>query len=125
MSEDEAAERARQRALVRRGYDAVSQAYRDDGGQTAEAGDIRYAGWVAELAERLRPGARAVDLGCGAGIPATRELTDRGLQVIGVDFSAVQLGRGGRRAQPHPGPGLLTRSSLRFVGSSRGHVDRR
>ncbi len=36
-----------------------------------------------------------MDLGCGAGIPATRELTGRGQQVIGVDFSAVQL----RRAQ--------------------------
>ena len=36
-----------------------------------------------------------MDLGCGAGVPATRELTDHGLRVIGVDFSAVQL----RRAQ--------------------------
>jgi SAM-dependent methyltransferase len=33
------------------------------------------------------------DLGCGAGIPATRELADHGLRVIGVDFSAVQLAR--------------------------------
>jgi SAM-dependent methyltransferase len=89
--------RARQRAVVRRGYDAVSQAYRDDdGGHAAGAEDTRYAGWVGELAERLRPGARVLDLGCGAGIPATRELTDRGLQVIGVDFSAVQLGRARR-----------------------------
>lgn len=34
-----------------------------------------------------------VDLGCGAGVPATRELTDRGLRVLGVDFSVVQLSR--------------------------------
>src|SRR5262249_9491779 len=33
------------------------------------------------------------DLGCGAGIPATRELAGHGLHVIGVDFSAVQLAR--------------------------------
>ncbi len=52
-------------------------------------------GWAAELAGLLRPGARVVDLGCGAGIPATRELADRGLTVLGVDFSPVQL----RRAQ--------------------------
>ncbi len=84
------ARRARQRALVRRGYDAMSPAYRGDEDDD-DAG--RYAGWVAELAGLLPPGARVLDLGCGAGIPATRELAGRGLQVIGVDFSAVQLGR--------------------------------
>jgi SAM-dependent methyltransferase len=41
------------------------------------------------------PGAQAVDLGCGAGIPATRELARHALQVLGADISAVQL----RRAQ--------------------------
>jgi SAM-dependent methyltransferase len=85
--------RARQRAVVRRGYDAISLEYRGD---EDDAG--RYAGWVAELAGLLRPGAGVVDLGCGAGIPATRELTNHGLQVIGVDFSAVQLRRARRLA---------------------------
>lgn len=95
MDNEEAAARARQRDLVRRGYDAISQAYRGDNGQAGhETEDVsRYAGWVAELAGLLRPGARVLDLGCGNGIPATRELAGRGLQVIGVDFSAVQLGR--------------------------------
>jgi SAM-dependent methyltransferase len=37
-----------------------------------------------------------VDLGCGAGIPATRDLAGHGLRVIGVDFSAVQLRRARR-----------------------------
>ena len=95
---DHVAERARQRALVRRGYDAISLAYRSDDGNaasfSAEDGS-RYTGWVAELAGLLQPAARVVDLGCGAGIPATRELASHGLQVLGVDFSAVQL----RRAQ--------------------------
>ena len=60
-------------------------------------GDVRrYAGWVAELAALLRPAARVLDLGCGAGIPATRTLCERGLQVVGVDFSAVQLKRARR-----------------------------
>jgi SAM-dependent methyltransferase len=98
MPAGDAADRARRRDLVRRGYDAISHAYRgDDGGQaTGSAEDLsRYAGWVAELAKVLRPGARVVDLGCGAGLPATRELTGHGLRVLGVDFSAVQL----RRAQ--------------------------
>jgi SAM-dependent methyltransferase len=98
-AEDGAAARARQRDLVRRGYDLCSEAYRDDEGRAAgaqHADPSRYAGWVAELAGRLRPGARVLDLGCGAGIPATRELAGRGLQVIGIDFSAVQLGRARR-----------------------------
>jgi SAM-dependent methyltransferase len=96
MESGSAAERARQRDLVRRGYDAISLAYRSDDGDAAasSAEDVsRYAGWAAELAGLLRPGARVVDVGCGAGIPATRELASHGLQVLGVDFSAVQLRR--------------------------------
>jgi len=99
MESDRLAERGRRRALVRRGYDAISLAYRSDDGDAAasSAEDVsRYAGWVAELAALLRPGARVVDLGCGAGIPATRELASHGLQVLGVDFSAVQLHRAQR-----------------------------
>src|SRR5450631_2687012 len=99
MESDHVAERARQRALVRRGYDAISLAYRSDDGDAAacSAEDVsRYAGWVAELAALLRPGARVVDLGCGAGIPAGRELASHGLQVLGADFSAVQLHRAQR-----------------------------
>jgi cyclopropane fatty-acyl-phospholipid synthase-like methyltransferase len=102
MDPDDAAGRARQRDLVRRGYDTISLAYRGGDGQAAAASaeaaeDVsRYAGWVAELAGLLQPGARVVDLGCGAGIPATRELAGHGLQVIGVDFSAVQLRRARR-----------------------------
>jgi SAM-dependent methyltransferase len=92
-------ERARQRALVRRGYDAISLAYRGDDGpaSAASAEDAsRYAGWAAELAGLLPAGARVLDLGCGAGVPATKQLTDLGLQVIGVDFSGVQLARARR-----------------------------
>src|ERR1019366_3795800 len=77
-------------------------AYRSDDGQAAPASgeDVsRYAGWVTGLTDLLRPGARVLDLGCGAGIPATRELADHGLQVIGVDFSAVQLLRAQRLVQ--------------------------
>ena len=99
MESGQVAVRARKRALVRRGYDAISLAYRGDDGDAAasSAEDVsRYAGWVAELAGLLRPGARVVDLGCGAGIPATRELASHGLQVLGADFSAVQLHRAQR-----------------------------
>jgi SAM-dependent methyltransferase len=96
---EDAAARAVRRDLVRRGYDAVSLAYRSDDGQagTGSGENVgRYAGWVGELAALLRPGARVLDLGCGAGVPATRELADHGLQVLGVDISAVQVGRARR-----------------------------
>src|SRR5260370_30272764 len=100
----DAAARARQRALVRRGYDQISRAYGSDDGEPDRASGedtSRYAGWVAELAGLLPARARVVDLGCGAGVPATRELTGRGLRVIGVDFSAVQL-RPAHRPAPRP-----------------------
>ncbi len=99
MQPDDVAARARQRELVRRGYDAISLAYRSDDGAAApsSAEDVsRYADWTRELAGLLPARARVVDLGCGAGIPATRELAEHGLQVLAVDFSAVQLRRARR-----------------------------
>ena len=99
MEDAGAAARARQRELVRRGYDAISLAYRSDAGEAASSSgeDVsRYAGWAAELAALLPAAATVLDLGCGAGVPATRELASCGLRVVGVDFSAVQLGRARR-----------------------------
>ena len=88
--------RATRRDLVRRGYDAISHAYRDDDGKantgTDESTD-RYAGWVNDLAQLLGPHARVLDLGCGAGVPATRFLVEKGFDVLGVDISAVQIER--------------------------------
>jgi SAM-dependent methyltransferase len=88
--------RASQRDLVRRGYDAISRSYRDDEGgadpKTAEGTDL-YRGWVEELARLIRPRARVLDLGCGAGVPATKLLTDRSFDVLGLDISAVQIER--------------------------------
>ena len=88
--------RARRRDLVRRGYDAISRAYRDDEGRSnpeSDEGTDRYEGWIADLAKLMRPRGRVLDLGCGAGVPATKLLTDRDFDVLGVDFSAVQIER--------------------------------
>jgi SAM-dependent methyltransferase len=87
---------AAKRALVRRGYDAISRAYRtDDGASNPATGEdaSRYLAWVDELASLLPGHARVLDLGCGAGVPGTLALTRHGLQVAGVDFSPVQLAR--------------------------------
>lgn len=44
----------------------------------------------------MRPGARVLDLGCGAGVPATRQLVAAGLDVLGIDSSEVQIERARR-----------------------------
>jgi len=112
MEATDGAARARQRDLVRRGYDAISLAYRGDQDDPGP-----YRGWVAELAGLLRPGARVADLGCGAGVPATRKLAERGLQVIGVDFSAVQLRRA-RRLVPAARLVQADMAALHFAAAS-------
>jgi SAM-dependent methyltransferase len=113
---------AAQRDLVRRGYDAISVAYRSDDGQptSSSAEDVsRYAGWVDELASLLPSRAAVLDLGCGAGLPATRELTDRGLRVLGLDFSAVQLSRA-RRLVP---AASLVQADMTALQLQAGSVD--
>jgi SAM-dependent methyltransferase len=87
---------ASRRDLVRRGYDAISRAYRDDEGRASPSNDEdtdRYEGWVDELAQLIRPRSRVLDLGCGAGVPATKLLTEKNFDVLGVDISAVQIER--------------------------------
>jgi len=119
-SQDVAA-RARQRDLVRRGYDAISLAYRsDDGIPASPTEDVtRYAGWVDELAALLPGGARVLDLGCGAGIPATRDLTAHGLKVLGVDFSAVQV----RRARRLVPAASFAQADMTEISLRRGSLD--
>lgn len=103
------------RELVRRGYDTISALYRSDVGtanpETSES-TADYAQWMHDLAAGLPGSARVLDLGCGAGIPAAKQLVEAGLQVVGVDISAVQLRRARRlvptaafvQADMAPGP---------------------
>jgi len=95
---DERAVQARvaQRDLVRRGYDRISRAYRNDVGLphagTAEH-EVQYQEWTNELAQLLKPGSTVLDLGCGVGIPTSKLLVSKGFKVVGVDISAVQIER--------------------------------
>jgi SAM-dependent methyltransferase len=92
----DAVSRAAQRDLVRRGYDAISYAYRSDRGQSDPSRSettATYRGWITDLATRLDSGARVLDIGCGAGVPADRLMVDAGLDVTGVDISQVQVDR--------------------------------
>ena len=90
--------RKRWRDLVRDGYDTISSAYRDDEGRSNGTDDHadRYRGWIDELALMMEPGSRVLDLGCGAGLPATKELVTRGFSVVGLDISSVQIDRARR-----------------------------
>jgi SAM-dependent methyltransferase len=75
--------------VVRDGYDAISDRY------TAWSAEHDWAPrreHVKRLVELLPSGAHVLELGCGAGIPATVELA-RHFDVTGVDISAAQLGR--------------------------------
>ncbi len=45
------------------------------------------------LLERLRPGARVLDIGCGTGLPSVRQLADGGFEVTGIDISPTMLSR--------------------------------
>jgi 2-polyprenyl-3-methyl-5-hydroxy-6-metoxy-1,4-benzoquinol methylase len=47
--------------------------------------------WLGQLAEMLKPGARILDLGCGAGIPIVEELVDKGFDAVGIDGSERQI----------------------------------
>jgi SAM-dependent methyltransferase len=90
---------AQRRDLVRRGYDAISTAYRSDDGESSSESDettALYAGWIEELSAVLPSQATVVDLGCGAGVPGSRLLRERDYHVVGVDISAVQVQRAKR-----------------------------
>jgi 2-polyprenyl-3-methyl-5-hydroxy-6-metoxy-1,4-benzoquinol methylase len=87
------------RDLVRRGYDTISADYRgEDGASNSAASETTstYAGWLEELAALRSPGARVLDLGCGAGVPAAQALAGRGFDVTGVDISEVHVDRARR-----------------------------
>jgi trans-aconitate methyltransferase len=96
VASDAGTERQRERELVRAGYDAISRAYRSDSGRSnpaSEESTPAYVSWVEELRDHVPPGSRVLDLGCGAGVPATSALVAAGFEVTGIDISAVQIER--------------------------------
>ena len=72
--------------VVETGYDRVTERYL----ASKDAEDPTTLAALDELARELSPGAAVLDLGCGAGVPATRRLAQR-FAVTGVDLSTRQL----------------------------------
>lgn len=97
------------RSKVESGYDRVADAYL----ASKDPKDPVTLAALEEIALHLRPGSAVLDLGCGAGIPATRWLAER-FAVTGVDFSGRQLQLARRNA---PGATFLRAdmTELRFA----------
>ena len=72
--------------IVARGYDAIALRYAEWAGQVKSPA----LEWLRDLDARLPGGSDVLELGCGRGVPGTRELARRH-RVTGVDISAVQI----------------------------------
>ncbi len=87
MTKGDAAVTGEHKRVVEAGYGRVAESYL----ATKDPQDPLTLAALEELARDLPPGAAVLDLGCGAGIPATRWLVRSGFSVTGVDFSEKQL----------------------------------
>lgn len=72
--------------LVETGYDHVAESYLAD----KDPDDPTAIAALEDLAGRIPPNAAILDLGCGAGIPATKWLAEKH-SVVGVDVSEKQI----------------------------------
>jgi len=67
-------------------FDAIGEKY--DEAFADKRAQVEATRW---LAERLGPGDRVLDVGCGSGIPTAKLLTEAGLAVHGIDISKEML----------------------------------
>jgi SAM-dependent methyltransferase len=72
--------------IVARGYDAIALRYAEWAARVPSPA----IEWIRDLDARLPDGADVLDVGCGRGVPVTRELARRH-SVTGVDISGVQI----------------------------------
>jgi ubiquinone/menaquinone biosynthesis C-methylase UbiE len=76
------AETQRQAAV----FDAIGERY--DDAFPHKSAQIIASQWIID---RLAPGARVLDLGCGTGVPTAGMFIESGLDVVGIDISAQML----------------------------------
>jgi len=67
-------------------FDQIGERY--DEAFPHKEGQVRAVSW---LTDQLKPGARILDAGCGTGVPTAWQLTEAGMNVIGIDISPVML----------------------------------
>ena len=71
--------------IVRKGYNIVAEKY-----TSKRFDDLTEMNFLPEFANYIPKGGKVLDLGCGAGIPFTRYLSDR-FNVTGIDISPKQI----------------------------------
>ncbi|KAJ3992624.1 S-adenosyl-L-methionine-dependent methyltransferase [Lentinula boryana] len=76
------------KATVKDGYDAIALRYHNWAAPRLTQKRTEY---IERLGQLLPKGSKVLELGCGAGLPATQQLVDQGFEVIGVDISSSQL----------------------------------
>ena len=101
--------------LVGAGYDAMADTFE---AWKEQIRDDPRAEWCSDLLERLPPGARVVELGCGAGTEETRRLAEH-FRVTGVDLSSEQL----RRARERVPAATYLEADLTELDLEDGTVD--
>lgn len=67
-------------------FDQIGKRY-DESFQERDA-QVAEGDW---LISQLTPPARVLDLGCGSGLPTAKQLLDAGIDVVGIDESAIML----------------------------------
>ncbi|MGW1957970.1 class I SAM-dependent DNA methyltransferase [Streptomyces sp. NPDC001920] len=67
-------------------FDAIGDRY--DEAFPHKEGQVASAEW---LVRSLPAGSRVLDLGCGTGLPTALQLTQAGLEVVGVDLSSTMV----------------------------------
>ena len=77
------------KAIVKRGYDMVSNAYRSDDFQLEGTG---YEKCLNILTPYLKHACRILDWGCGCGVPVAKYLANN-YKVTGLDISEKQIKR--------------------------------
>lgn len=71
--------------IVKEGYNAIANQYLET--RTKKSTDVAL---LDDFATYLKPNAKVLDTGCGAGIPVTKILSEQ-FNVTGVDFSEAQI----------------------------------
>ncbi|GAA3195360.1 MULTISPECIES: class I SAM-dependent DNA methyltransferase [Streptomyces] len=67
-------------------FDAIGDRY--DEAFPHKDGQVSSAAW---LAGELPPGSRVLDVGCGTGLPTSRQLAEAGHRVVGIDLSPAMV----------------------------------
>src|SRR3972149_8814664 len=71
--------------LVKAGYNKAARTY------LSKRDIFKNNKYLDLFIEKLPTGASILDIGCGAGVPIDKYLSDKGLKVLGIDISENQI----------------------------------